>query len=225
MKSSLFNAKFFTLIFLLLFLSGFASAYVKDTVHHDTTALVEKKTRQLKKASFTLVPSNFVTQFAGSIGLISVGAGWNYGRKDQWGTEFMAGIVPRYDTDRAKVTLTLRQTYTPWSISLNERFAYQPLRTGLYINTMIGDQFWFDAPEKYPSNYYTFSTKLRFNAFIGQEIEYKIPSFNSYFEGIKFFYDIHTNDLMLISRIQNSYLKAQDYLGLSLGLKLQIRRR
>ncbi len=225
MKSSLFNGKFFAPILFLLFWSNFASASVKDTVIHDSTGRAIKKTRQLKKTAFTLVPSTYITQFAGSIGLISVGAGWDYGRRDQWATEFIAGIVPRYDTDRAKVTLTLRQTYTPWSIPINKHFNYQPLRTGLYINTMIGNQFWFNAPDRYPGDYYTFSTKLRFNAFIGQEITYKIPSDNFYFEGIKFYYDLHTNDLMLISRIQNRYLKGQDYLGLALGLKLQIRRR
>lgn len=225
MKLFHFNCRYLTSIVACLFFSVVSYATTTDSTHIDSSEVTIKHKRQLKKASFSLVPSNYQTQIAGSIGLVSLGAGWDYGRKDQWSTEFLTGFVPRYDTDRAKITFTLRQAYTPWSIPLNKHFSYNPLRTGLYLNTIVGNQFWFDAPDKYPKKYYTFSPKLRFNIFLGQEFEYKMPSDNSYFEGIKFYYDLHTNDLMLISRIQNSYLKGKDYLGLSLGLKLQIRRR
>lgn len=181
--------------------------------------------RALKKAAFNLVPSSYMIQYAGSIGLFSAGAGWDYGRHKHWSTDFLIGYVPKYDTDRAKLTFTLRQSYTPWKVALNKQITYHPLRTGAYLNTTLGKQFWYKEPDKYPNSYYRFSTRLRINIFVGQDFTYKINSNSSYFEGIKFYYDLHTSDLYLISGVQNKYLKFDDYIGLALGVKLQIRRK
>lgn len=183
------------------------------------------RTKELKRTAFSLVPSSYMVQYAGSIGLLSTGAGWDYGRSKQWSTDFLVGYVPKYDTDRPKLTLTLRQSYTPWKIRLNKQLTYHPLRTGAYLNTTLGKQFWYKEPDKYPNSYYRFSTRLRINIFAGQDFSYKIKSSSSYFEGIKFYYDLHTSDLYLISRVQNKYLKFDDYIGLALGVKLQIRRK
>ncbi|MGM1430446.1 hypothetical protein ACS126_14395 [Sphingobacterium lactis] len=218
-----FNAVPVFLLFLGLALPYSAKSHVADTTIAVTG--VPKKEKSLKQSGLSFIPSNYMVQHAGSIGVVALGIGWDYGRKDQWSTDFLVGFVPKYDTDRIKTTLTLRQTYTPFQVKINEQIDYHPLRTGLYVSTTVGKQFWFSAPDKYPSNYYTFSTKLRFNAFVGQDFTYSFPSGTSYFEGVKFYYDLHTNDLYLISRIQNRYLSLRDYLGLSLGVKLQIRRK
>lgn len=183
------------------------------------------KIKELKKATFSLVPSSYLVQYAGSVGLFSAGAGWDYGRQKQWSTDFMLGYVPKYDTDRAKLTLTLHQTYTPFKVQLHKQISYHPLRAGAYLNTTLGKQFWYKEPDKYPNSYYRFSTRLRINIFVGQDFTYKIKSNSSYFEGIKFYYDLHTSDLYLISGVQNKYLKFDDYIGLALGVKLQIRRK
>lgn len=178
----------------------------------------------LKKAMIRFVPDTYTLQHGGSIGLVSVGLGWDYGRSSQWSTEGLMGYVPAYDTDRKKITLTLRQTYTPWKKSFGDNFNYEILRTGLYINTTLGRQFWFSSPEKYPTNYYTFSTKVRVNVFIGQSIGYKFKSQSSFFEGMQFYYDLHTTDFNLISRVQNNYLSDKNYFGIALGMKMKIRR-
>ncbi len=196
-----------------------------DSIQTPIYSANEIKTKELKKTSFSLVPSSYLAQYAGSVGLVSLGAGWDYGKKDQWSTDFLVGYVPKYDTDRKKITFTLRQTYTPWKVKVDPQITYHPLRTGVYLNTTLGKQFWFSAPEKYPSDYYGFSTKVRINIFVGQDFTYQFLSKSSYFDAVKFYYDLHTSDLYLISRVQNKYLKFDDYLGLALGLKFQIRRK
>ncbi|WP_104382858.1 hypothetical protein [Sphingobacterium sp. HMA12] len=190
-----------------------------------STHIGSNNSKELKKAAFNLVPSSYLVQYAGSIGLFSAGVGWDYGWQKQWSTDFLLGYVPKYDTDRAKLTLTLRQTYTPFKVQLHEQISYHPLRTGVYLNTTLGKQFWYKEPDKYPNSYYRFSTRLRINIFVGQDFSYKLKSKSSYFEGIKFYYDLHTSDLYLVSGIQNKYLKFDDYIGLALGVKLQIRRK
>lgn len=177
---------------------------------------------QSNTSAILIRPSSYISQFAGSIGLIAIGAGWEYGKRGHWATDFLIGYVPKYDTDRSKITLTLRQGITPWSLAINENFSYQPLRTGLYLSTTIGKKFWFSAPEKYPSNYYTFSTRIRPNIYLGQSFSFHLPKSSKPIKVVDFYYDLHTNDFMLISKVQNKSLKSFDYLGIALGLKLKI---
>lgn len=174
--------------------------------------------------SFRFVPSNYQAQFAGGIGLVSAGFGWDYSKNKRWATDVLIGYVPKYDSERGKLTLTLRQSYTPWAIKLNEDFKYHPLRTGIFISTTAGRQFWFSADDKYPSDYYTFSTKMRFNLFVGQDFEYKLPFEKSYFDRVRFYYDFHTSDFNFVARVQNSSLRNRNYIGLALGAKLYIRK-
>ena len=67
-----------------------------------------------------LVPRYFVGQFAGNMGLLSCGAGWDYGRNRQWETELLLGILPAYSSGKTKVTFTLKENFTPWAIPLRK---------------------------------------------------------------------------------------------------------
>lgn len=160
----------------------------------------------------------------GGIGLISSGLGWKYGSYEQWETDAMLGFVPAYSTDKPKITLTLKQNFLPWNNRrINDKFAFDPLNCGLAINSILDGEFWVNEPEKYPSNYYSFSTKLRFWFHAGQRITLYIPEEKrNYAESVTFFYEISTNDLYLISAFNNRYLKPTDYLRLAFGLKFQI---
>lgn len=181
-----------------------------------------QETDTLSSPIFRIQPSSYLTQVAGGVGLVSVGAGWDYGKNDRWATDVLIGFVPKYDTDRAKITFTVRQGLTPWSLRLNQSFEYQPLRTGLYLSTTAGNQFWFENPDKYPGNYYTFSTKLRSYIYVGQSFSYTLPRHFGKFRLVDFYYDVHASDMMVISRIQNRTLAGFDYMGLALGLKFRM---
>lgn len=183
----------------------------------------QAKAQELKETAFKIVPSHWSAQFAGAMGVVAAGPGWDYGRKERWSTEFLLGYVPKYDTEKVKFTLNIRQTYTPWSIPLTDQLRLHPLRTGVFINTTIGKEFWLSSPEKYPNDYYTFSTKIRWNIFVGQELSVRLKS--KRLESLRFFYDVHTSDLHVMSRVQNRYLAERNYLGLALGAKLQLRRK
>ena len=44
----------------------------------------------------------------------------------------------------------------------------------MYLNTVFGDEFWVNEPERYPKGYYGFSSKVRIHVFLGQRITYDI---------------------------------------------------
>mgnify|MGYP001516117140 FL=1 len=156
------------------------------------------------------------------MGLLSFGTGWDYGKHNQWETDILLGFIPKYSSKKAKVTMTLKQNYMPWSINIGKGFSTEPLTCGLYVNTVFGDQFWVNEPERYPKGYYGFSNKVRFHVFMGQRLTYDIdPQRRFLAKSVTFFYEISTCDLYVISAVNNSYLRPRDYLSLSFGLKFQ----
>ena len=172
-----------------------------------------------------VIPRYYKLQFAGNMGIVSIGTGWDYGKKKQWETDFLVGYVPKYSTTHGKVTLTLKQNFMPWRIPIRgkmKRFMIEPLTTGLYMNCILDGDFWANEPDKYPSSYYSFSTKIRFNVFMGSRITYDRTEKSKYFRSCTLFYEISSNDLYIASAATNKYLKLQDILSLSIGMKFQI---
>lgn len=170
-----------------------------------------------------LIPPHTKVQFAGNMGLLSFGTGWDYGKKNQWETDVFLGFIPKYDSKRTKVTMTLKQNYMPWSLNLGRGFSTEPLTCGIYFNTVFGNEFWVHEPDRYPKGYYGFSSKIRSHIFLGQRLTYDIDPQRRYTaKSITFFYELSTCDLYLISAATNSYLRPRDYLSLSFGLKLQL---
>lgn len=184
----------------------------------------DKRVARYKSRWDKLIPSHVKLQYAGSMGIFSLGTGWDYGKNNQWETDVILGYVPRYSSDDAHITLTLKQNFIPWRIACkNKKFEFEPLATGLYLNTIFGSNFWMNEPDKYPNNYYQFSSKMRVNIYIGQRFSILTDTQKfSLAKKFTFFYEISTNELYVISAVQNSYLKPKDYLHLSFGVKMQI---
>lgn len=190
-----------------------------DTVPDRLTRYERNTLRRVQRWN-KLIPSYSKLQFAGGMGLVSVGTGWEYGKNRQWETELLLGLIPKHSSKRAKVTLTLKQNFTPWRVPLRGRFALEPLSTGLYLNTVLGGEFWMKNPDRYPQGYYWFSTRLRIHVFVGQRIRFNIPENRRWFlSSITAFYELSTCDLYVIQAVRNSYMKASDVLRLSFGLK------
>ena len=112
-----------------------------------------------------LIPRYSKIQFAGSMGMFSFGVGWNYYRH-HWETDLLLGFVPKTTRNlkaesakkrHAMATFTLKQNYIPWRVPLHKNIDFEPLTTGLYINTLLNRQFWVHSPDKYPEGYYFFS--------------------------------------------------------------------
>ena len=197
-----------------------------DTVSSDTISARQMRYNRRVERFYRnwnrIIPSYAKLQYAGNMGLLSFGTGWDYGKHNQWETDLFLGFLPKYSSKKAKITMTLKQNYIPWNIPLKKGFSVDPLACGLYLNTVFGDQFWVHEPDRYPKGYYGFSSKIRIHIYLGQRLTYNIPAHYRFFaRGITFFYELSTCDLYLISAATNRYLKPKDYLSLSFGLKFQ----
>ena len=184
----------------------------------------DKRIHRYRKRWYSLVPTYSKLQFAGNMGLIYIGTGWDYGKRNQWETDLLFGYLPKFDSKRSKITMTLKQNYIPWNLRLGEGpFSFEPLTTGLYFNTVFGDEFWVDEPDRYPSGYYGFSSKIRIHIFLGQRLTFDIPRNKRFMaKNLTFFYELSTNDIYFMRFYRNGSAGFWDVFGLSLGIKTQL---
>ena len=185
----------------------------------------DKRVHRYRKHWAGLIPTQFAIQNAGNMGILSAGFGWDYGKHRQWETHLLFGYIPKYQSHRGKLTITLKENYIPWSRELKPGLSIEPLRCGLYLNTVYGHEFWKSQPSRYPDKYYELmSTKFRLNIFVGQQLTLQIPQEKRklFAKSITFFYEISSCDLYIRSKFIDSDVSLSDILGLSLGLKLQI---
>lgn len=171
-----------------------------------------------------LIPHYAKLQFAGSIGMFSTGLGWDYGKNHRWETDVLIGIVPRLESNRAKLTFTLRQNIIPWTIRMGESaIDFHPLRASVGLNAIIGHEFWNSNPDRYPDGYYFFSTKFHIVAGFGQQWTLNISRDKMrHWKNIGFYYNLTTCETYVLSAASNKYLGFFDIFKLDLGLKLQI---
>jgi hypothetical protein len=171
-----------------------------------------------------IIPKYTKLQFAGGMGVISAGWGWDYGKHRQWETDMFFGYLPKYSTKRPKLTFTLKQNYIPWSIPIkSSMFSFEPLTCGLYINTIFDDDFWTSEPARYPKGYYGFSPRLRPFIFLGEKFTFYIkPNRFRRHRSISFYYELSSCDIYIISAVKNSSIHLDDIIKLSFGMKFQI---
>ncbi len=184
----------------------------------------DKRVHRYRKHWERLIPTQFVIQNAGNMGFLSMGPGWSYGKRSQWETHLLFGFIPKYKSSRAKVTITLKENYIPWSIYVGKGVQIEPLRVGLYLNSVIGREFWREQPSRYPNDYYEFlSTRFRLNVFAGQGVTKIVPmSHLRFVKSVTLFYELSTCDLYIRSKYMDSNVGFWDIVGLSLGIRLQL---
>ena len=95
----------------LLMASGMMEAKAEDT---DSLTRYDRRILRYRRHWDVLMPTQSVIQTCGNMGIISVGIGWDYGKRRQWETHLLFGIIPKYDSDAVKCTITLKENFIPW---------------------------------------------------------------------------------------------------------------
>lgn len=161
----------------------------------------EKHMDKYQRAWNRLIPRYGKIQYAGMMGFLSFGTGWDYGKNRQWETDLSLGLLPKFSSRDFKVTMTLKQSFIPWQHQFSDRWRLDPLSCGIFITTIFNEEFWTDQPSKYPSGYYPIPTKLRLNAYVGQRIVYVVPEERRFFaRKITFFYELGMNDIYFLNK-------------------------
>ncbi len=224
------RSRFFISMVMLLFAMQ-VTADDSITVE-ETQSKYDLRVNRIREHWAALIPTRFVVQNAGNMGTLSAGIGWGYGKRGQWETDLLVGFIPKHQSTRAKMTMTLKENYIPWSLNLSrlfpsaknksvEQWSFEPLTASVYLNTVYGHEFWKSQPGRYPDKYYRLtSTKFRLNLALGQRITFLIPEKKRRrSRSMSLFYEISTCDLYIRNKIEDSYVPLKDILGLSIGVK------
>lgn len=209
--------------------ADWAASMPSDSVRHDTLILengvlsrYDKNVLRYRRHWQLLIPTSGVVQTCGNMGIVSLGLGWEYGKRSQWETQLLLGFIPRFDSSSSKMTFTLKENFIPWRCSLGGRWSFEPLECSLYFNTVFGHDFWTKQPTKYESGYYPFSTRIRPNLALGERFKFVIPrNRRKYIKSITMFYELGTNDIYFMRFYRNGSAGFWDVFGLSFGVKLQ----
>lgn len=175
-------------------------------------------------SAMDLRPAYASCQSGGGMGSISAGTGWKYGSRQRWETEIFCGIVPKHDSSSAKATFAIKENFSPWQIRLNGHLTLEPLTSSLYFTTIINKNFWVRQPDRYPSGYYSLSTKIRTNIALGQRIKLKLPGQSGIPDSISAYYEIGTCDIYALSSAGNKEIKFHERLQLCLGVRIDFRK-
>lgn len=173
-----------------------------------------------KNKWMNLMPNFSVVNFYGGMGTVSCGLGWQYGKKRNWETSVFAGFIAKYHSNKPKLTFTLKQVYLPWKITINNKISVEPILGSIYLNTILGRDFWVKDPERYPKGYYSIPTKIRAHIALGQRINI---SFNKLkYKELSLYYEISSCDMYIITAVQNDYVNIKNIISIAFGLKLQL---
>ena len=195
------------------------------TARLDTTATPQylRRVGRIQRRWNAIVPNLSIFQYAGDIGMLSIGTGWDYGGRNQWETYLMLGYTPRHNTPDEYFTLSLKETYAPWSIPLWRDARLAPLFVSLTVSTLLNGEFWVKNPDRYPSGYYSFSSKIRFHIGLGQKIRFSNLQHRSHwFKDIAFYYEVSSSDMYIFQKIRNKSIPLGDIICLAVGIQYTI---
>jgi hypothetical protein len=213
----------------LLFLFVVLGITIPTTATASTTPIANGDSSLVKKRSLKerLTPNTFVAQYAGNIGCVSVGLGWESLSKRSL-TEALIGYVPHYQSTQSLTTFTLRQYYTPWEIGIPFPFEakgnlkLRPLTAGILVNVVLFDgDFWTREPTShYGGSYYRFTTRVRLAFSVGQRLTYEFPEhWKGWGKSAELYYDFSMNELSIVSALPNRRLGLGDILSLGVGAR------
>ncbi|TXK51888.1 hypothetical protein FVR03_02840 [Pontibacter qinzhouensis] len=165
------------------------------------------------------VPNGAVLQFAGNMGMLSVGPHYT-SLNQRVAVELLAGFVPKFQSEQNQYLLTLKPIYQPFRIKLKSRHSLTPLRAGIGFSYHFGDQYSFSWHDLYPDGYYWWSTRLRILGYVGSSVNFELKDRTKLVKNISLYSEAGTYDLLLTSLIKERGLRPRDILNVSLGMRI-----
>ena len=162
-----------------------------------------------------IVPDHLNLQFAGAIGFLSAGFGYET-KNHRFQGDFFYGYVPESVGGIEIHSITAKMTFAAVTRQLrrSQDLRADWLTIGIHANYVFGKQYFLFDPERYPFNYYGFPTAAHVGLSVGGAV---------YYRKLGLYYELGTTDKYIMSYIQNSgSLFFTDIFNLGLGVKYSI---
>lgn len=185
----------------------FAILFLTNVFANDTTLI---------KVKGWYVPDYTKVQFAGNIGLLSVGFGYQFLNNHLY-SELLYGYVPASVSKAEAIhTITIKNTFP----ILNKEFKTITLSpiTGFTASFETGNNSFLKLPEKYPSDYYG-TNAFHFTFFIGAKA-HKALIKNSTIKGVDLYFEFGSVDTYLWYAIIEKEVKINQIFSSAIGINL-----
>jgi len=147
-------------------------------------------------------PDFFVTQYAGSIGFVSGGLGYNI-FKSKGMVSIHFGTVPKNLGGPLSI-FTAKLFYNFWEVELSKRMTFRPVDVGLMVSYHTGDDFKSNVPDLFTSkNYYWWYTSMRWHLATETSLSVHLSP-NRFFKKFTTYIELNSNDLYILSYITNA---------------------
>jgi hypothetical protein len=161
------------------------------------------------------IPDYVKMQFAGNIGVVSVGAGYQLFDKVLY-SELLYGYVPESVSKAAKIHLiTIKNTFPIFRKEIGKNLTITPI-AGLTTTIDIGTTTFTTLPSKYPADYYI-PTAFHFTLFGGVMIhkDFRKPKI---IKGVDFYVELGTVETYLWYAITSKEVRLSDIFSTSFGV-------
>ncbi|RYY60248.1 MAG: hypothetical protein EOO05_10555 [Chitinophagaceae bacterium] len=160
-----------------------------------------------------LLPDHVNLQFAGAIGFVSAGVGYETKNHRLQG-DFFYGYVPESVGGVEIHSVTAKMTWAAITRQVRPDLRVDWLTTGVFLNYVFGKQYFLFDPEEYPFSYYGFPTAANVGISLGGQ---------AFYHKLGVYYELGTTDRYVMSFIQNSgSLSFADLFNLGLGVKYSL---
>lgn len=166
-----------------------------------------------------IVPDFAALQFAGSIGVVSAGFGYEvFGNNVRFSLHY--GRVPVRHGGNIHVFAS-KLTYVPLIATVSNRAVIHPLDIGLMASWHAGDDIKSRWPEyQYPRGYYWWHPSLRFHLLTETSIRYDLPG-EQMVKSVTGYVELNANDLYIISFAQNAgSVSLTDIVKTGIGIRI-----
>jgi hypothetical protein len=169
----------------------------------------------LDKTKSWYVPDYVKTQFAGNIGLISVGAGYQLFNKVLY-TELLYGFVPKRVSKAENIHLiTIKNTFPIYRKEIGKNLTITPI-AGFAATLDIGTTTFTTLPSKFPDGYYV-PTAFHATLFGGIMV-HKDFTKPKIFKGMDFYVEIGTVESYLWYAITSSVVDFSTIFSADVGV-------
>lgn len=176
------------------------------------------------KAQKFLIPEDAIVQYAGSIGYLSVGAGYELFGNKRGNLDINYGFVPESKGGALHI-FTAKFAYRPFVINVGNFAKIYPFNPGVFIRYTLNNNLGFNFDTvQYPKGYYYFSEAARPHLSISNEfqlIKGKVLD-RTGLKALSIYSEFNTNDYYLINYFQNTTaLSVTDIFKLGIGIRVK----
>lgn len=166
-----------------------------------------------------LLPDYVKMQFAGGIGFISIGAGYDF-LNQKLDITYFYGYVPKFVSVDDLHSVSLQLTAKLFRIKINENIQLMPFNFGWFIHHTFGNEYWIKLPEHYPESYYWWSPGRNSGLFVGGELKTKFLSSKTPTSGTAFYVRVGSRGLYIASKFGNSSIPLTDIIEVGFGVAI-----